>query len=325
MLSYKTIIKAWDNFFFQPVPTEGMALFRIVWMLLLAAYFVLDLPNYQLFYGAEGILSLKTVAGQFPYPHMNIFHMLGVGEGSLQFISVLYGLAIFSALVGFYTRTSMVIVLVCMVSFHQRNIWLLSSSDLLIRATTILMIFSPAGHALSLDAYFARKEGKPLEREWAPWVLRVIQIQLSVVYLWTVWHKLKGDTWFDGTALYYATRQAAMTNFPVPWLMDSLVFLKISTWGTLLLEVALGSLIWIKEFRKPLIIFGILFHLGIEYVMSIPFFELAMIALLINFFTPEELKGFVAQSEITFRRWFAKYNFKKKRPRERLSAQSDPG
>lgn len=297
MISLKKIAQGWDHFFFKQEATEGIALFRIVWMLIIGMTFLMDFPNRELFYGHDAVLSLKTVGGQFNYPHMGLFHMMGNSEGFLQLFFSIYALAIICALLGFYTRSSLIVVLVCMVSLHQRNIWLLSSSDLLIRATMILLVCSPCGHSLSLDSYFARKEGRPLMREWSPWVLRVLQIQLSVVYLWTVWHKLKGDTWFDGTALYYATRNQAMMNFSIPYLLDSMWFLKILTWGTLLLETALGSLIWIKEFRKPLIVMGVIFHLGIEYVMSIPFFEIVMIALLMNFFTTQELHNFVMQTQ----------------------------
>lgn len=296
MFSYKSILQSWDNFFFAPKPTEGIALFRIVWVSVLSLYFLFDLPNLTDFYGPHALISLEASKDHFRFPHVNIFHWLGNSYNVLYIIIGIYGMALVSSLFGFFTRSSLMIVLICLVSLHQRNIWLLSSSELLIRSITILLLCSPCGRALSLDSYFARKgEGKRLPREWAPWALRLIQIQLSVVYIWTVWHKLKGDTWFDGTALYYATRIEAMTNFPVPFLLDSIWFIKLSTWGTLLVELSLGILIWIKELRRPLIITGLIFHLGIEYMMSIPFFEIVMMALLINFYTPEELKSFVMQ------------------------------
>lgn len=316
MFSYKSFVNAWDNFFFAPKPVEGMAVFRIIWMTMLLLYFLFDLPNMTDFYGPHAIISLASTKTQFMFPHMNIFHMLGNSYDVLYIFMGIYGLAIVSALFGFYTKTSLLVVLVCLVSLHQRNIWLLSSSELLIRASTILLLCSPCGNALSLDSFFARKEGKPLVREWAPWAVRLIQIQLSVVYLWTVWHKLKGDTWFDGTALYYATRIEAMTNFPVPVLLDSMLFIKLSTWGTLAVEVALGVLVWFKEFRRPMIIIGLIFHLGIEYMMSIPFFEIVMMALLVNYYTPEEMRAFVLQMKESFSRQIRNStladNFKKK-------------
>ena len=292
-MSYKTFLNQWDRFFFRPAPVEGIAFFRIVWCFLLLIYLLFDVGNIHDFYGPKALVSLKTVKDQFDYPHMNIFHLLGDSLSVVRLMMAIYGLALFSAMIGFKTRSSLMIALICMVSFHQRNIWLLSSSEVLMRTIMIFLVCSPAGNALSIDALIGRLRNSPLPGEWAPWALRLIQIQISIVYLWTVWHKLKGEHWIDGTAVYYATRLDSMTNFPVPFFLDNLFLIKIMTWGTLLLELALGTLIWFREFRRPLIVAGIFFHLGIEYMMSIPFFELIMISLLINFFTPEEFKELV--------------------------------
>jgi hypothetical protein len=204
-----------------------------------------------------------------------------------------YFLSLLFAIMGLYTRGSIIVVMICLTSFHQRNIWLLSSSELLVRLVTLLMIFSPCGHLFSIDTLISRKKNlEPNKKDWAPWVLRLIQIQLSVVYLWTVWHKLKGETWFEGTAVYYATRLESMKNFSIPLLLDWIPFIKLSTWLTLLVELALGTLIWFKEFRIPIIFLGIVFHLSIEYLMSIPFFEINMILILALFIPPEIVRTF---------------------------------
>jgi hypothetical protein len=301
MFSFKSLIKAWDKFFFEERPTEGIAVFRIIWMGLIFLYYLFDLNNIEDFYGPGALISLQTVREQFPYFHANIFHLF---NGSYEFtytLIIIYGITLLFSIVGFYTRASLVVALICMTSLHQRNIWLLSSSEVLMRTITILLIFSPCGHSLSIDAilgkYYPTFNKK---REWPVWVLRLIQIQICVVYVWTVWHKIKGDTWFDGTAVYYATRLESMTNWPLPFVMNSIPLLKLATWGTLFVELALGILVWFKEFRKPVIIAGIIFHVGIEYLMSIPFFELYMIALIINFYTPEELKAFATKVKASF-------------------------
>jgi len=215
---------------------------------------------------------------------------MGVSYSFLSMFMILYGIALIAGILGFYTRHAMFFILIGLVSLHQRNIWFLSSSEVLMRIVCVYMLFAPAGKSLSLDAYFAKKEGRPWSQIHSPWVMRLIQVQLSVVYIWTVWHKLKGDTWIDGTALYYASRLESMTNFPVPFLFDSIFFIKLMTWGTLVLELALGTLIWFKEFRKPLLVAGVLFHLGIEYTMSIPFFEIVMMVLLFTFVQPIEVE-----------------------------------
>jgi hypothetical protein len=296
MFSYKSLISFWDRFFFEEKSTDGIALFRIVWMGLIFIYFLFDLANLGDFYGPHALLSLSTVKEQFPLIHANLFHLF---NGSYEFTYLLmavYGVSLLFSVAGFYTRSSMVIALLCMTSLHQRNIWLLSSSEVLMRTITILLIFSPCGHSLSVDSWLGAKYSAFWrKRPWPVWALRLIQIQVCVVYLWTVWHKLKGETWFDGSAVYYATRLENMTNFTLPFVLDSIPLLRLATWGTLIVELALGILVWFKEFRRPVIIAGILFHLGIEYIMSIPFFEIYMIALLMNFFTPEEHAAFVVR------------------------------
>ena len=309
MLTIKNVVRHWDEFFFAQRPVEGIAFFRIFWMALIFCYFLFDLSNIDDFYGPHSILSLTTVKDRFSFIHANLFHLFTPGPRVTYAIIFVYGISLICSILGFQTRIALTLSLICMTSLHQRNIWLLSSSELLMRAITLLLIFSPCGEALSLDSLFKRSSGKFLGRRLKPvWVLRLIQVQVSVIYLWTFWHKLKGETWFDGSAVYYATRLEAMTNFTFPYLMDSLFILKMATWGTLVLEFSLGALIWVKEFRRPLILIGIFFHLGIEYFMSIPFFEWFMIALLFNFFTPEEFRFLFLRIERSARRLFGRYS-----------------
>ena len=300
MLSFETISKAWNKFFFEERPVEGMALFRIIWGLILMVNLYYYIGSVEDFYGPQAILSFKTVQQMFPYPHLNILNYFSPTLESVYLLLGFYFLALLGVIVGFYTRTSLIISLICLVSLHHRNIWLLSSADFLLRLITLYLVFSPAGYALSLDKYFNRNSKKYQSGLHAPWVQRLIQIQLSVVYVWTAWHKVKGDAWFDGSAVYYATRLQDFYNFSIPYFMDSKWFLMFMTWSTLALEFGLGTLVWIKELRKPVIISGIIFHLGIEYTMSIPYFEIIMVALLILFFTPEELRKFVQSTKMMF-------------------------
>lgn len=284
----------WNKFFFEERPTEGIALFRIIWTGLLLLYFMLDIGNVMEFYGPKAIISHATAESDFPFPHLNIFNLFHPSNELAYGILIVYGLSLFTSMIGLFTRWSLIVAFICMTSIHQRNVWLLSSSELLMRTITLYLICSPCGHSVSIDSLLGRSiESFKHRKNWPVWALRLIQIQVSVIYLWTFWHKLKGETWINGTAVYYATRLEGLTNFTIPILMDSTIFLKIMTWSTLVIEFSLGALIWVKPLRKHIILLGIFFHLGIEYIMSIPFFELSMMALLINFYSPEELKGFV--------------------------------
>jgi hypothetical protein len=296
MESIKKLIDLWDRFFFHPLPVDSISLFRIIWCSLILIVAIFDLGNVSDFYGPHSLTSLETVREQFNFTHLNIFHLFNSSYSIVYSIFVIYLTAIIFSILGFYTRPSLIIVLVCMTSFHQRNIWLLSSSELLMRIVTLTLVFSPCGHAYSIDSILGRKYVQFFRLKiWAPWALRLLQIQLSVVYLWTVIQKLKGQTWIDGTALYYATRIESMRNFHIPFLFDWIPFLKLATWGTLLLELCLGILIWNKHFTKKIIILGILFHLFIEFTMIIPFFEWVMILLLPLFLDSRAINAFMGK------------------------------
>jgi hypothetical protein len=297
----KKPVAAWNEFFFEEGPTEGLALFRIVWMGLIFLYFLLDLPNLSRFYGPEAIVSLSTARAQLPFLHANLFNLFSPGYEATYAILAVYGISLVASIFGLFTRTSLVLALMCMTSLHQRNIWLLSSSEMLMRLITLYLIFSPCGHTLSIDSllskYFPQFKKK---RTWPLWSMRLIQIQISVVYLWTFWHKTKGNTWIDGSAVYYATRLEFMKNFSIPLLLDSYFVLKLLTWSTLAIEFALGFFIWFKDYRKYVIFLGIMFHLGIEFIMTIPFFELYMIALFINFIPPQNIKHYIMNLRFKF-------------------------
>lgn len=295
MFSLERVLRSYDKFFFAVKPTEGIALFRIVWIGLILIQYFFDMSNVMDFYSPHALISLATVRDQFPFLHANLFHFFNPSYEVTFGLFIVYGLSLVASMMGLFTRTSLVIALLCMTSFHQRTIWYLSSSEVLMRTITLLLICSPCGHTLSVDSilgkYFKRFN-KP--RDWPIWALRLIQIQLSVVYLWTVWHKLKGETWLDGTAVYYATRVESLGNFSIPFVFNSLPAMKFMTWGTLLIEFSLGALIWNRKLRKPVILIGLFFHLSLLYVMGI-WFEFYMMALLVNFYKPEELKAFVVR------------------------------
>lgn len=288
MLHFKTIAAAWDQFFFTQRPTYNLALFRIIWGTLIFISVLSEIGNVQDFYGPAGLISLAEVKSRFPQVAISLFYYLPDSRMSAYGI---YFFTLFSLLmmtVGLKTRFFLFSSLICLVSLHMRNVWLISGMDVLVRCIFIIFIWSPCFNVLSLDSLLARKRGKPLPVNASQWTWRLIQIQLSIVYLWTFWAKFKGDNWFDGSAVYYATRLETMRNFTIPWILDSSPLLMFATWSTLFIEFALGSLVWFKRLRTPIVILGIALHLGIEITMTIPFFEWVMMVLLMNYFNPEE-------------------------------------
>lgn len=169
-------------------------------------------------------------------------------------------------------------------SLQFRNLTIMNSGDSLLRIIGFLVMFAPTGAALSVDRW--RRAGRPF---WefpahAPWILRLLQIQVSVIYVTTVWEKLRGTYWNDGTAVSYALRLDDLVRFPLPgWFTESLVVANLLTFGTLAIELALGMLVWNARARPYVLGTGIILHVFIELTLDVGFFSFAIFVLYLAF------------------------------------------
>lgn len=291
-MKLKNLKFLWLDFFFKERPVEGIAIFRILLGLLALTTFVQDSFVMHDLWGSYGLQSIATMKKNYHFPILSIFQFLNLTPNLLVGLVSIQIISLTAFTIGYKTRLANIISFILMVSFHQRNINILSSSDLLMRIMFMYLIFSPAANAYSIDSFLAKRKNRPLPRNYASWTFRLIQIQIAVVYVSTVLAKSKGITWFDGSAVYYATRLEDFTRFPVPFILDWKWSIRLITWSTLIIELFLGTVIFIEEFRRPLILIGIIFHLGIEYMMAIPTFEWLMIVCLIAMFKIEDYRIF---------------------------------
>lgn len=106
-----------------------------------------------------------------------------------------------------------------------------------------------------------------------------IWAQIAVLYLVSGVWKLKGDLWLDGTAMQMTM---SFKEFGFPWIADSIGannwMLMMLTWMVLGYQLLFAVLIWIRPVRKWLLVFGMLFHLSIIFIVGITDFGLFMIA-----------------------------------------------
>jgi predicted DCC family thiol-disulfide oxidoreductase YuxK len=114
-------------------------------------------------------------------------------------------------------------------------------------------------------------------------------LQLTLAYLDTFFWKASGSKWLEGSAVYYATRMQDFMRFPLPFFLDNMFVLSLLTWGTLLVEAWLFSLIWFRKTRYTVLAVGLLMHLGIDLFINLPVFEWVFMSMFILFVYPEDL------------------------------------
>lgn len=290
-MTVRGLVRSWNGFFFTPQLATTIGLYRILYGLLVIADLILLRPSWLTWYGPKGFITLETVYKvSTPGPRINFFEILPKTDFAVNVFFWVSLLVAISLTLGYMTRFSAVAVFMCLSSIQERNFYILNSGDSLLRIISFIMMFAPAGAAFSIDRILRMRRGRgdTALRLYSPWAQRLIQIQLAVLYFATFYWKTIGTKWMDGTALYYVLRLDAFRRFPMP-IINSMWIVKSLTWGTLLIEFALGVLVWFKELRYPVLIAGLCLHLGIEYSMNIPMFEWIMMATFLTFVEPEDL------------------------------------
>lgn len=226
---------------------------------------------------------------------LNLLRLLPESNASVYLIFVIHILASLLLTVGLATRVSAGIAFLTLTTIHHRNDAVFHSGDTLMRLMTFLLIFSRAGQAYSLDCYLA-SGGQSIAGTGelsSPWCQRLMQLQLAIVYVRAVYWKLRGKAWLDGTAAYYPLHVRSYTRCPLPKILQNRICLCIATWGTIVIEAALGLLIWFKEFRYPVLIGGVVLHLGLDCLLNIQLFGWIMMSCLILFVPSTDMEWFL--------------------------------
>jgi hypothetical protein len=275
---------AWRRFWFEPEPTSTLALFRIAIGALTFAWTLSFLPDLETFFSGHGI---EPVA---PRPDVDGFWGVLNAFPDYEVAVALYVALLLAALcvtVGYHTRLASVIAFVGVLSLERRAPSVGSAGDGLLRILLFFLMFAPAGAALSVDRWRRARDRFWEFPDRAPWALRLIQIQVSVVYLSTVWLKLQGDPWKDGTAISFATRIEDLQRFALPdFLTHSVLLSTVMTFWTIAVELLIAILVWNRAARPLVLALGVGLHLGIAFSLRLGFFSETMLVAYVAFVTP---------------------------------------
>jgi hypothetical protein len=273
----------WSRWAFDPIDTAPMAALRIAVGLLTVGWTLSLLPDARTFLATSGV--------QHDLPHYDS------GAWTVQLgppfivLAVLLAAAVALTL-GWRTKIASVVVAVLLLAVQRRDPWILNSGDLLLRELAFFVMLMPAGETWSLDA--KRRES---ERLRAPWALRLVQLQISALYLFSVWAKVRGVDWNNGTAVGIALQLEDLQRFAVPAaLSTSLLVSAVLTYSALAVEASLAFGLWLPRLRYWVMAAGVGLHLGIEASLLIGWFSLAVISSYLAFVPPEHLRLAVAKA-----------------------------
>ena len=297
--------RGWNAFFFTPADPTAVGLIRVVvgvlalWSLLV---FGLDLHDY---FGSRGwadpAVIWQTQRERQPFSWSFWFF---VPDAMLRpvWLACLAVLGLFT--VGAFSRVTGVLAWVIIVSTVRRvPIALFGFDQILSTLALYLAATFSSGQAVSLDRYFRRwrqaravarstsrdpgggrlvapgDPGAPRPTTSANLALRLIQLHLVFIYAMAGLAKVRGPSWWNGTALWGTMAAGEFVTWDFTSISGWPLIVNLLTHASLGFELLYPILVWIPLLRPLMIAGAVLLHLGIALVApGLLEFGLAMIA-----------------------------------------------
>ena len=278
--------RAWNEFLFAPFDLRLAAWLRIGFALLTLINFGVLGLDLEFWFGSTGPMPLDASREVIDSSSHTIFEIL---PQTATVLWICYSLAVIHTvllLVGFFPRFQAFWVFFWIWQFQHRNMMIFDGEDQLFRLFAFFMIFLPTHRFDSVHAWWRERQNQPEPTRFGTaWAFRLFQIQTTLVYVGAAWSKLMGSEWRDGIAMWYISRlDDAWGKFPLPdFLFDSLPWIHLLTWATLVVEPLLPLGLWFPRTRWLALGAAVLFHLSLEYTMNLFLFHWLMLVGLIPF------------------------------------------
>lgn len=272
------IVTRWERFWFRQIPGDVYGLLRILVGLIGLLGLFGTLPP-EMFWFPDGVAPLPGDGGLRAW-------LMSAGAGAAAGWIFLAALIVsFTCMtVGFATPLAVAAGFLGSVVQAGWNPLPLSGSHHLLVAVLFVLVWADC-RALSLD----RRHGwfGAGNAETAPiWPLRLLQIQVALIYLNSGLLKFFDESWRDGSALYYALSLNDYQRFPweIPASLGAL--LAAVTYLTLAWEIAFPLLVLHRFTRRVVLVFGVMMHLGMALLLEVGTFSWLMMATYLAFVDP---------------------------------------
>lgn len=282
---------AWDRFWFGFDHPLGLALTRIQLGLVLVWI-----------YSARQFGSLQWLTGDGMVPRSNALEIMPDSirppfgwflwpDSAAAAVHGLFVVLCVMILLGLGTRWVAWLAWILHMGFIQRNYSILFGADVISALFLLYLAFTRCDERLSLTA---RWRGRPASPRAPPGPVsslfaRMLQVQLAVIYLYTGFEKLKGASWWDGTALWTVLGNPQMVKHDLSWVRHFPLAIATITFLTVIFEIYWpAAMLSSPRLRRLWLGAGVLFHSGIGLLMGLWTFSLTMLAPYWLFLKPDE-------------------------------------
>lgn len=241
-----------------------------LWMLINALYY---LPSFELFFSEERLMMPYS-----PNPGLlnNLTHLLAMHPEYGRWVYFGYLGTTIMALLGIGWRIPRVIVFMLGWMLYYGSLPMFNSALLLYQIFAFFLIFMGNDHATGANAVLTRLS------------FLACRFQFLIVYFLAGAYKLSGQTWLEGSALYFALQLDHFVDPEVGSFLSGFdTPLRVLSVIGMVYQLVFPFLVWFRKLKWPLFAVGVLFHGFIAISMHLPCFGLAMIFGYTLFFTAQ--------------------------------------
>jgi hypothetical protein len=281
VIALRRMADAWLRFCFAVDDTRPLELVRIGTALVVFVGYLMMAGHVAEFFSDEGWLPMRDAA--FLRERSSLSLLYDVTDPWR--VRLLWGVCLGSTLllaIGWRTSWVKWIALACHLSFMNRTPAITYGVDHITGILLWLLCLAPIGRALAVDA--RRREGwrpswwRALDHARASACLRLVQIQMAIVFFFAGAAKLRGNDWWDGDAIWYAMTDYEFNVLPLRLFAQNMWLVNLLTYGSLLIELGYAFLVWDRKTRPFFVLGAIALHIGVAISMGLVLFAVPMIA-----------------------------------------------
>lgn len=284
----------WDRFWFTPVDPHTVGVLRILCGLMLLYTHLVWSLDLLAFLGPKSWVPTTLVREMFRDSYAWSYLWYVESPAALWALHLLALAVLFAFTIGWQTRITSVLAVVITLSYCHRLPGALFGLDQVNAMLALYLALTPCGAVYSLDRWLAVRRGVRLED--SPSVLanvgiRLIQLHMCVIYLFGGIGKMRGELWWDGSAVWFALANYEYQSLDLTSLVRYPFLIACLTHVTVFWETFYAFLVWPRSTRPVTLGIAIMVHLGIVVFLGMPTFGFAMLIGNLAFVSPRAVRA----------------------------------
>jgi hypothetical protein len=194
--------------------------------------------------------------------------------------------------IGYRSRTASVLAYIAAISYATRAPGAQFGLDKINCMLAMYLMIGPCGARYSVDRWLAARRSKsplppPEPSVAANIAVRLIQLHMCVIYLFSGMGKLQGEAWWDGSAVWMSHANLEYQSLDMTWLVNWPKLMSFMTHATVFWELFYVALVWNRLCRPAVLLGALLVHGGIAVALGMITFGSVMLIGNIAFISPQ--------------------------------------